>query len=232
MEHKEINAFFQSKNISLVLEKKPEKIFYDDEKILLKNTLSKKRQRHVIAGRSCAHLAIKKLSPEKDGPILRGTLGEPLWPEGISGSISHTDQIFAATTAFARDYRGIGIDVESFSSTFEKIRHSLIADLDEIQKLLPFMNQAQALWLLFSLKESFIKCFSPILGKKLSFDACRLLDFENERAVLAPNIPAQDFYFERLESFYQFINPALIFTAVIRNKRTKNFPYNRQSKMV
>ena len=177
MHYSDLNRVFDSLNISLSIETDPTKIFYPEEEILLKNTLSKKRKIHVIAGRSCAHLSIKKLFPEKDSPILRGYLGEPLWPDGIVGSISHTENCFAAAVASKDNYINIGIDVERYSSVFENIRPTLIADQNEIDKLIRFMDQAHALWHLFSLKESFIKCFSPFLKMKLGFNACKITSY-------------------------------------------------------
>ncbi len=70
------------------------------------------RRKHQSAG--ARNLAIELLQGMDLAveEIPRGVEGEPLWPNGIVGSLSHTDGYAAASLARSGDCRGIGIDVE------------------------------------------------------------------------------------------------------------------------
>ena len=45
-------------------------------------------------------------------PIPRGADGEPLWPAGMIGSLSHDDEFAVAAVGRAQDVGAIGIDIE------------------------------------------------------------------------------------------------------------------------
>ena len=69
------------------------------------------RQREFFAGRECARrgLAALALPPV---PIARGAAGEPIWPPGVVGSISHAEGLCAVVVGHAGLIRGLGVDVE------------------------------------------------------------------------------------------------------------------------
>lgn len=46
------------------------------------------------------------------GPILKGSDGEPLWPSGIVGSLSHCPSLCVAAVASAERIRAVGVDVD------------------------------------------------------------------------------------------------------------------------
>ncbi len=64
------------------------------------------------AGRTCARAAMKQLGFEA-AAIVADASGAPIWPPGLVGSISHTDEIAAAVVAYGPPVGGIGIDLES-----------------------------------------------------------------------------------------------------------------------
>src|SRR5260370_8132884 len=70
-----------------------------------------KRRREFAAGRTCARRALAALDVY-DIAILRGTKGEPLWPPGIVGSITHCADHCGAAVAPRQDVVSIGIDVQ------------------------------------------------------------------------------------------------------------------------
>src|SRR5208283_6057556 len=72
---------------------------------------SARRVADFATGRRCARSALLKLglTPES---ILVGPYREPVWPEGIVGSITHCPGFYAAALAHRRDLRSIGIDAE------------------------------------------------------------------------------------------------------------------------
>ncbi|HKN97304.1 MAG TPA: 4'-phosphopantetheinyl transferase, partial [Pseudonocardiaceae bacterium] len=70
-----------------------------------------KRTREVTNARTCARRALAALG-RPEVPILRGAKGEPLWPAGIVGSITHTTGYYAAAVAESTVVRSVGVDAE------------------------------------------------------------------------------------------------------------------------
>ena len=75
-----------------------------------------KRQAEYLAGRLCAREAPHQLCGQALVPG-RDEDGVPLWPAGTVGSITHGAGRAAAMVALARDWRGLGIDLEKHLST-------------------------------------------------------------------------------------------------------------------
>ncbi|HCZ4943774.1 TPA: enterobactin synthase subunit EntD, partial [Salmonella enterica subsp. enterica serovar Saintpaul str. CFSAN004146] len=116
----------------------------------------RKRKAEHLAGRIAAVHALREVGVRTVPGM--GDKRQPLWPDGLFGSISH-----CATTALAVISRQrIGIDIEKIMSqhTATELAPSII-DSDERQilqaSLLPF---PLALTLAFSAKESVYKAFS------------------------------------------------------------------------
>lgn len=81
------------------------------EEALLADVVHPTRRLHVMLGRAAARDALRRLGI-KPVAIGRGRGGEPLWPDGVVGSIAHTGHLAVAVAGRTRDYRGIGMDVE------------------------------------------------------------------------------------------------------------------------
>lgn len=45
--------------------------------------------------------------------VLRAPTGEPVWPDGVVGSLAHDDEMAVAVIGRSKDYLGVGIDVET-----------------------------------------------------------------------------------------------------------------------
>src|SRR5689334_7800046 len=63
-------------------------LLHPEERRILNLRACERKQADWIAGRAAARLALEQLGAE-DPAILRGDAGEPLWPDGFSGSITH-----------------------------------------------------------------------------------------------------------------------------------------------
>lgn len=63
------------------------------------------------AARACAREAMSRLGVTA-GPIIRGGRGMPVWPEGVVGTLTHTDGLRAAALARSSSVRSLGLDVE------------------------------------------------------------------------------------------------------------------------
>ncbi|WP_154035523.1 4'-phosphopantetheinyl transferase family protein, partial [Bifidobacterium breve] len=82
---------------------------FDGERALVGNATAKRR-REFTETRLLAHEALRRIG--HDGPILKGSDGEPLWPSGIVGSLSHCPSLCAAAVASAERIRAVGVDVD------------------------------------------------------------------------------------------------------------------------
>jgi 4'-phosphopantetheinyl transferase EntD len=82
-----------------------------------------KRQVEYFFGRLAAQVALSAIGHDTV-TLATGPHGEPLWPQGIIGSITHTCEFAAAIALPCLQYIGIGIDIES------------VADPDTLQALL------------------------------------------------------------------------------------------------
>ena len=73
-----------------------------------------KRRREFACGRHFVRRCFRALG-RPDGPLPANPDRSPRWPDGLVGSITHTDTYCAAAVARADDIAGIGIDVEDLS---------------------------------------------------------------------------------------------------------------------
>ena len=71
---------------------------FDGERALVGNATAKRR-REFTETRLLAHEALRRIG--YDGPILKGSDGELLWPSGIVGSLSHCPSLCVAAVASA-----------------------------------------------------------------------------------------------------------------------------------
>jgi 4'-phosphopantetheinyl transferase EntD len=100
--------------------------------------------------------------------IPRGTGGEPIWPEGIVGSISHSREVAVAVVARRGDYVGLGVDIEDLGRGPSPRVARLVCRPSEMEWVDPEAG-TQRLALLFSAKEAVFKALYPIEGVWLGF---------------------------------------------------------------
>jgi len=82
----------------------------EQERLLVRDAAASRRD-DLADGRILAHSALQLLGA--DVPVIdRGKRGEPIWPAGVIGSITHCEGFVAAAVTRTTCYRGIGIDVE------------------------------------------------------------------------------------------------------------------------
>ena len=128
-----------------------------------------KRQKEFRAGRHAARAAIAKLLPNNTFvdqiPILIGPSREPIFPDTISGSISHTDSLCLAACALKNDIPSIGIDIENNNKLDSHLFPTIYTPNEQhcLQKSDTIPNI-----LIFSIKESIFKCLFPFV--KVYFD--------------------------------------------------------------
>ena len=81
-----------------------------EEEPLLARSVAKRRNEFITA-RFCARQALVDLGMEPV-PILKGDKGEPCWPDGIVGSLTHCEGFRGAAVARRAQVRSVGIDAE------------------------------------------------------------------------------------------------------------------------
>jgi 4'-phosphopantetheinyl transferase EntD len=129
---------------------------------------SEQRRREFAGGRDCAHRALEGVGLAA-GPILAGAQGEPLWPAGVVGAITHCRGYTAGAVARATDLAAIGVDAEPHAPLREGLIDRLAA-AEEVAGLGALAEAAPSIhWdrLLFSAKEALYKAWFPLAGRWL-----------------------------------------------------------------
>src|SRR5215470_7219682 len=133
-------------------------------------TAGPRRRAEFTAGRLCARAALARLGVPA-APILPGPAGEPQWPPGVTGSITHCSGYLACAVARAADVAAIGIDAEPDAG----LPAGLIETVATGAERAWIRRQAAAgpavCWdrLLFSAKEAVGKLWYPLTGQWLGF---------------------------------------------------------------
>lgn len=132
------------------------------------------RRHDFTRGRLAAHLALKQLGQPLTN-IGRGANGEPCWPHGIIGSISHAGTLAAAAVASPTMLVALGIDLEQRARSLTLNIAPRIAGPEEQAWIKAESHlQHERTLLVFSAKESCFKAFFHATQIKLKFDDVRL----------------------------------------------------------
>ncbi|WP_299539740.1 4'-phosphopantetheinyl transferase [uncultured Streptomyces sp.] len=151
----------------------PADALFPEEASLLRTSVPKRR-REFTSVRVCARLAMADLGLPPV-PVLPGPRGEPGWPEGIVGSMTHCAGYRAAAVARSSDVRALGIDAEPHAPLPENVLES-IALPSEHRRVLDAAERGGGTgpihWdrLLFSAKESVYKAWYPLMRTRLDFE--------------------------------------------------------------
>lgn len=130
-----------------------------------------KRRREFVTARACAREALTQLGlPAQAVPA--GARGEPRWPAGVVGSITHCDGYRACAVARATDLLTVGVDAE----VNEPLPEGVLSDIAlprEREWIDGLGREALSVrWdrLLFSAKESVYKAWFPLAESWLGFE--------------------------------------------------------------
>jgi 4'-phosphopantetheinyl transferase EntD len=157
------------------------------EELDLLEGASIKRIADLSTGRHCARNAMEALIGHRPA-VLRGHGREPIWPQGVVGSIAHSAKMAGAMIAMKSDFSAIGIDIETVGDVRREL-WDLMFDDQEQQLILSKENPDVWATLLFSLKEAFYKLQYPITGKFLDLTDVSIADDNGDiRFKLTSNI--------------------------------------------
>lgn len=146
---------------------RPEEVLFPEEQDALGRAVLKRRTEFVTA-RSCARQALRQLGIAPVA-IPTGSRGEPLWPDGVVGSITHCVGYRACAVARAADALSVGIDAEVAeplpAGVLEHVAFG--SELEMIARVPPALCWDRVL---FSAKEAIYKAWYPLAGSWLGFE--------------------------------------------------------------
>ena len=173
---------------------RPDVMLYPQETAVIVHAVEKRR-REFTTVRGCARDALTALGVEL-APIVPGLLGAPTWPTGVIGSMTHCASYRAAAVARAADLRSVGIDAEIDqplpTGMLERIsrveERAQLAELDDCG--------VSADRLLFCVKETVYKTWSPLTHRALNFREARVTLGRDGSftAALCLDVPAQEWW--------------------------------------
>jgi len=130
-----------------------------------------KRRREFTTARACVREAFRDLGLQPSA-VPNGARGEPLWPAGVVGSITHCEGYRACAIARSTQMATIGIDAEPHAALPDGLLGE-IAIAQELSWLRERRRDAPDVhWdrLLFSAKESVYKAWFPLAKQWLGFE--------------------------------------------------------------
>jgi 4'-phosphopantetheinyl transferase EntD len=134
------------------------------------------RRREFITARRCAREALSTLG-FPPAPIPRGRRGQPVWPTGVAGSLTHcVGYRAAAVCRVGEPVRSLGIDAELHVPLPEGVWDlvTVAAERDLLARLVADRPAVHWDRLLFSAKESIFKVWYPLTQRELGFEECHL----------------------------------------------------------
>ncbi|MFE5662134.1 4'-phosphopantetheinyl transferase, partial [Streptomyces sp. NPDC056517] len=161
----------------------PQPWLYAEEDEQLAEGVVDARWTEFATARMCARRALLGLGAVP-GPLLRGSRGEPLWPTGVVGSITHRAGYRAAVVGPAGATVALGIDAEPAVALRPGVLRRIA--LPEERARLAALPSAPGLpWdtLLFCVKEAAYKAWYPLARVPLGFHSAEVR-FHPERSAV------------------------------------------------
>lgn len=138
-----------------------------EEEALISRAVEKRRNEFVTA-RHCARVAMKQLGIPPT-PILKGEKGEPQWPDGVVGSLTHCHGYRGAVVGRSPSVRSVGIDAEPHDVLPKGVLNSVSipAERAAIAALPDHLHWDR---ILFCAKEATYKAWFPLTQRWLGFE--------------------------------------------------------------
>jgi 4'-phosphopantetheinyl transferase EntD len=132
-------------------------------------TAVSKRVEEFAAGRLCARRALERFGIT-DFAVRAARDRQPIWPDSMVGSITHTTGFCAAVVGERAHFISLGLDTERADAVKSELWSSvcIAEELTWIDSL-PVAARPSAATLIFSAKEACYKCQYPATGERMSF---------------------------------------------------------------
>ncbi|MGE0215441.1 4'-phosphopantetheinyl transferase PptT [Mycolicibacterium sp.] len=143
-----------------------------EEEPLIARSVAKRRNEFITV-RYCARQALVDLG-EQPVPILKGDKGEPCWPDGIVGSLTHCEGFRGAAVGRREAVRSVGIDAEPHDVLPDGVLDaiSLGAERRELRELPGGVHWDRVL---FCAKEATYKAWYPLTHRWLGFEDAHIV---------------------------------------------------------
>jgi 4'-phosphopantetheinyl transferase EntD len=159
----------------------PDLVPLPEEAPLIAKSVAKRRNEFITV-RHCARLALADLGVPPV-PILKGDKGEPCWPDGVVGSLTHCEGYRGAVVGRRDRVRSVGIDAEPHGvlpgGVLDAI--SLPAERSEIGVIGTAFATLHWDRILFCAKEATYKAWFPLTHRWLGFEDAHIT-FEVQRS--------------------------------------------------
>ena len=153
-----------------------------EEEALLSSGAVERRRDQLRAGRAAAREALVGLGFSHPPAVLRGERGEPLWPDGVCGAITHCDHFAAAAAARRPAPDAIGIDLENIARGLKQdISAHICHPAEQVWAAAAAGLRSQRLITLFSAKESIYKALYPLCRQFFGFKDVELSQTSDNR---------------------------------------------------
>ena len=137
--------------------------------------MSAKKLMRWVRGRKAAYAALKRLGCERPPDVGQGNGGEPVWPSGICGSITHCEPWSVVVAMRSSSETSLGIDMENTARISDLEICSLVCRNSERDWVLDSNDPHARLCMIFSAKEAMFKCLYPRCRRYIDFKEVELL---------------------------------------------------------
>lgn len=131
--------------------------------------VSAKKAMSRARGRVAARAALKSIGLEHPPEVVRGRGGEPVWPDGICGSITHCDPWSVAVAMRSSRNLSVGIDMENMNRIPDLEIAPLVCRSSECEWILASDDRYARLCMIFSAKEALYKSLYPSCRSYIDF---------------------------------------------------------------
>ncbi|ORW93322.1 4'-phosphopantetheinyl transferase [Mycobacterium sp. IEC1808] len=145
--------------------------FPEEEPLIAKSVA--KRRNEFITVRHCARIAMRELGVPPV-PILKGEKGQPCWPDGVVGSLTHCTGYRGAVVGRAGAVRSVGIDAEPHDVLPDGVLGAIALD-DERQEIAALPPGLHWDRILFCAKEATYKAWFPLTERWLGFEDAHIV---------------------------------------------------------
>jgi 4'-phosphopantetheinyl transferase EntD len=138
-----------------------------EEEPLIARSVAKRRNEFITV-RYCARQALGELGLPPV-PILKGDKGQPCWPEGVVGSLTHCEGFRGAVVGRVADVRSVGIDAEPHDVLPKGVLDAISLP-DERKEIAALPGGLHWDRILFCAKEATYKTWFPLTHRWLGFE--------------------------------------------------------------
>jgi enterobactin synthetase component D / holo-[acyl-carrier protein] synthase len=152
----------------------------------------KRRRASWSRGRAAARTALERLGTTPETAVGRGEAGEPVWPFGIGGSITHCAHWSVAAAMQSSGSVSLGIDLEDIKRIQDFEIEKVVCRPAERDWVHEADNSLERLCMMFSAKEALYKSLFPSYRRYIDFSEVELFWCTEQRGFQALILPRHD----------------------------------------